>query len=86
VLTKLANLRSKMADVISDATPETQTKLKTQLQQLNAVQRNIDQTLDSGDCKAAVQNALEKVFSVLETHLGPSEYRSVKKAIEGALA
>jgi hypothetical protein len=37
VLTKLANLRSKMADVISDATPETQTKLKTQLQQLNAV-------------------------------------------------
>jgi molecular chaperone HtpG len=86
VLTKLANLRSKMADVTSDATPETQTKLKTQLQQLNAVQRSIDETLESGDCKAAVQNALEKVFSVLETHLGPSEYRSVKKAIEGALA
>jgi len=85
VLTKLANLRSKMAEVISDATPETQTKLKTQLQQLNAVQRGIDQTLDSGDCKAAVQDALEKVFSVLETYLGPSEYMSVKKAIEEAL-
>ena len=74
-----------MADLTADATPETQTKLKTQLQQLNAVQRSIDQTLESDNCKAAVQNALEKVFSVLETHLGPSEYRAVKKAIEATL-
>lgn len=85
VLTKIANLRSRIADLTADATPETQTKLKTQLQQLNAVQRGIDQTLESDNCKAAVQSALEKVFSVLETHLGPSEYRAVKKAIEATL-
>lgn len=86
VLTKLANLRSKIVDVTAESTPETQSKMKTQLRQLNAVQRSIEQTLTPTDCNAAVQDALEKVFSVLETHLGPGEYRSVKKAIEGALA
>lgn len=85
VLTKIATLRSKMADLTSEATPETQTKLKTQLQQLNTIQRSIDKTLESDDCKAAVQDVLDKVFSVLETHLGPAEYGAVTRAIKAAL-
>lgn len=56
-LTGLANV--KIADVLADATPETQAKLKAQIQQLNAVQRSMNQTLDLNNCEAAIRGALD---------------------------
>jgi len=81
-MTKIAELRSRIADAAEIAVPEVQVRLKAQLLQLNVAQNGLTKVLGQSDCSKAIAETLERVYTILETYLGPEEYRKIKKAVD----
>jgi hypothetical protein len=76
-----ANLRAKISSALEDALPDTQLRLKTQLQMINTAQKGLTKELESSECKKVVDQAVEQILTLLQTYLGPEEFRKLSKMI-----
>jgi molecular chaperone HtpG len=80
-----ANLRAKITSALDDALPDTQLRLKAQVQIINTAQKVLVKNAESSSCKAAVEQAIEQVLLLLQNYLGPNEYREVSKIIRSTV-
>jgi molecular chaperone HtpG len=80
-----ANLRARITSALEEALPETQLRLKAQMQIINTAQKVLTKDSDGSSCKAAVEQAIEQVLLLLQNYLGPNEYREVSKMIKATV-
>jgi len=76
-----ANLRAKISSALEDALPDTQLRLKTQLQRINTAQKGLTRELEGSECKKLVDQAVEQILTLLQTYLGPEEFHKLSKMI-----
>lgn len=85
LLNKGANLRANISSALEDSLPDTQLRLKAQLQYINTAQKGLTKELEGSDCRKAVDQAVEQILTLLQTYLGPEEFQKLSKMIREAV-